>query len=103
MKKIIKGKIYNTETAEKLFNVDNGLGHRDFNFYDFDVYKTKRGAYFIAGEGGPMTQFSIPVGNMFRGGSKLIPITIEEAMNYAESNISADKMEEIFKDNIVEG
>lgn len=100
MKQVVNGKMYNTETAEELFNVSNSLGVNDFRNYDFCVYRTRKGNYFLSGEGGPMTMFARPCGNMTGGGSAIIPISKDEALEWAEnnnSNANADDIEKIFE------
>ena len=62
MKQIINGKTYNTETATELGHYWNGLSDSDFRHISESLYRTKNGRYFLAGEGGPMTRYSHPVG-----------------------------------------
>lgn len=99
MKQVINGKVYNTETAIRLFEVSNCFSCSDFRHFDFHVYQTKKGAFFLAGSGGPMTMFGRPCGNMTSGGSKIIPLTENEALEWAESqhaDISPNEIEKIF-------
>ena len=49
MKKIIDGKIYNTETAEKIGFYCNG--ESGFGRFHETLYKTQKGRYFTHGEG----------------------------------------------------
>ncbi len=51
MKRIINGLRYDTETATKLADWDNGIYGNDFKACEESLYKTKNGAYFIAGQG----------------------------------------------------
>jgi hypothetical protein len=71
MKTIIEGKTYNTETATKLGDVSrgSGCGPGDFNYDNTDLYITKKGTFFIAGEGGALSQWSRSCGNGSCGGS----------------------------------
>ena len=56
MKFIVNNKIYDTETAEKLcsfseqWKVDTILG-AIYPYRDTDLYRTKKGAYFIVSQG----------------------------------------------------
>src|SRR3990172_2422569 len=63
MKKVIDGKIYNTETAELLHEWDNGMYGNDFGRCEEALYRTKKGAYFIAGEGGAMSRYARSCGS----------------------------------------
>lgn len=46
MKKIINGKLYNTETAELISEWDNGNFTSDFNFVGRKLWKKTTGEYF---------------------------------------------------------
>lgn len=98
MKQIIDGKVYNTETAELIGEwYTGGIGQGDFNYMAEDLYKTKSGAYFLAGEGGAMTRYSRSAGNnTTTGGSAIIPLTAEEALRWAERRLDADTIEKEF-------
>ncbi|WP_347273236.1 hypothetical protein [Candidatus Kuenenia sp.] len=63
MKKVIDGKIYNTETAELLHAWSNGKYTSDFGYIKESLYRTKKGAYFIAGEGGAKTGYARACGS----------------------------------------
>jgi len=91
MKKVINGKAYNTETAAEIGNYYNGLGSGDFRNISESLYVTKKGTYFTAGEGGPMTKYA-----EHYGGSMEI-LYKEEALQWCESNdIDADTIAEYF-------
>lgn len=84
MKKIINGKTYNTETAVK-------LGYRtcgtkgDFNRIEESLYRTRKGAYFTAGTGGPATGYAVQVDqNSYTGGSAISTVTEEAARSWLE-------------------
>ena len=49
MKKVIDGKVYDTETARKIGS--GSRGHAGNPAFRESLYKTKNGAYFIAGTG----------------------------------------------------
>lgn len=102
MKKIINGKIYNTKTAEMVVAYDNGLGNRDFKGYSEELYRTKKGAWFLSGEGGPMTKYSRACGNMTSGGSNIILLSAEEAREWLERRDETDVIEEYFSSEIEE-
>lgn len=68
MKKVINGKIYNTETAIKVDCYCSDYYCSDFNYYDETLYKTKKGNYFLFGSGNALSKYSCSVGNNGRGG-----------------------------------
>lgn len=97
MKKIINGKRYDTETAERVGGYDNGLGQRDLAHLDEDLYRKKTGEFFIYGRGGAMTQYARSCGdNTTCGGVGIVPLSIEDAKAWVEEHCSADRYEEIF-------
>jgi hypothetical protein len=103
MKKIINGFRYDTDRAIAIGSYDTGLGWRDFKNWEATLYITPRsGNYFIAGTGGPMTRFSQPAGNMTSGGSKIIPMSKEEAFAWAQEFLDDDIIEEYFEGMIKE-
>lgn len=98
MKAVIGGKRYNTETAELLFEVgnDGAVSRRDFNWWTGDVYRTKGGAYFLAGEGHAASRFAERVGDAWGAGRGIQPLTEREALALAEQYADAKTVEECF-------
>ena len=69
MKKVIKGRIYNTEKAKQLnFKYVGEFG--DADGYEERIFLTKSGQYFIFGTGGPDSPYPQP---------KIKPIEKEQA------------------------
>lgn len=97
MKRIIKGRMYNTETATLLASSWNGLSCRDFGYCDESLYQKRTKEFFLCGEGGPYSKYSQPWGNSGRqSGEGIIPLTLQEAKDWVEENCSAEKFIEIF-------
>lgn len=96
MKKIIEGKMYDTETAKEMGS-DSYLYPGDFNHWVETLYKKRTGEYFLHGIGGPMSKYSESCGqNQWIGGQKIIPLSYEAARSWAEEHLSADDYQEIF-------
>jgi len=103
MKRVIDGKIYNTETAELLHEWSNGCFGRDFKSCAESLYKTKKGAYFIAGSGGPMSKYAVSCGNNSTSGSEQIEVLAEaEAIRWLEEHDGSEVLTEKFADKIEE-
>lgn len=103
MKKVIKGKVYNTETATEIDYYSSNYNSTDFNHYSESLYKTKKGNYFLYGSGNAMSKYSCSVGNNGRGGSSdIITLTESEAMEWMEEYGDADIMEREFSHALVE-
>lgn len=94
MKKIINGKMYNTETAKELGFWSNG--ENGFGFCDEWLYRKKTGEYFLYGKGGGMSKYCSYNGNMYGPGERITPLTEAEAKKWAEDYLDADEYEEIF-------
>ena len=84
MKKIIKGKLYNTETAKEIAAWSNGLSYSDFNWCEETLYRKKTGEYFVAGEGGARSKYAERHGDMWGAGEEIVPMTEDEARTWAE-------------------
>ena len=94
MKKIIKGKVYDTDTA-KLLGADGGGD--GFSSWSEELYQKRTGEFFIEGEGGPATKYAVSCGqNQWRGGTKIIPLSAQAAREWAEEHLDADDYEAIF-------
>lgn len=94
MKKIISGKVYDTSTAKRVGYDGGGDG---FTWWHEDLYQKRTGEFFIYGEGGPMTKYAVPVDqNNWSGGSRIAPLDINAAKQWAETHLDADAYESIF-------
>ena len=102
MKRIINGKAYNTDTAEEVAEYWNGYSVSDFKHFTEALYKTSKGAWFIAGEGGPMSHYARSVPGGTGGGEGLRVVTEAEAMAWLEGHGFTDELEEYFGDRIEE-
>lgn len=102
MKKIINRRMYNTETAKEIAEFSSGYHCGDFRRYDEALYRTKKGSYFLAGSGGPMTKYSERCGDAWGHGSDLEPISRTQAIEWLEEHGYTDILESEFSDQIEE-
>lgn len=103
MKAIINGLRYDTTKATDCGGNWDGNGKGDFHYWSAHLYRTPRsGRFFLAGEGGPLTQFGRGVlGQGGRtGGSKIIPMSLEDAREWAEQHLDVAEIEAAFADQI---
>ena len=102
MKAIIKGKRYNTDTAEQLAFWWNGCSTRDFNHCPETLYRTKSGALFLHGEGGALSRYaeSREGGRSRCGGEQIRPMSEEEAVGWLEAHGKADAIEKHFPQRV---
>lgn len=97
MQKIIDGKRYDTERAKELAFATSAVGRNDFHFWKETLYQKRTGEFFLHGEGGPASRYSKAVGlNEWSGGERVMPLTLDEAKDWAETHLDADEYEEIF-------
>lgn len=96
MKKIINGRLYNTETAKPVGSASYSYPG-DFQHWSEDLYLKKTGEFFIHGTGGALSKYSRSAGgNTITGGEKIIPLSPEEAKEWAEKYLTAEEYEEVF-------
>ena len=94
MKKIINGKVYDTDTAQRLGGDGGGDG---FYRWSEALYQKRTGEFFLHGEGGPATKYAHSVGqNQWSGGEKIIPVDVKAARKWVEEHMDAEDYEEIF-------
>ena len=97
MKKIINGKLYDTDTAKEVGSWANYGSWRDFNHMEETLYRKRTGEFFLFGEGGPSTKYARRTEqNMWSGGSQIIPLSPEAAREWAEEHLNADDYAELF-------
>lgn len=96
MKKIIKGKLYDTETARELGS-DSYSNQSDFHYWSEILYQKRTGEFFLYGEGGAATKYAEAVGqNSWGGGERIMPLSYSEAQEWAEKHLDGDAYIEIF-------
>lgn len=98
MKKIIEGKLYNTDTAREVGSASHGgQSFRDFGYYEETLYCKRTGEYFLFGDGGPMSKYAKYIdANNWSGGVKIMPLTMGDAKKWAQEELSAEKYEAEF-------
>lgn len=96
MKKVINGKLYNTDTAADLA-VYEANATDSLNYYSERLYRKRTGEYFIHGEGGARTRYAAATSDGWsRGGEVIFPLSVDEARAWAEEHLPGDEFERIF-------
>lgn len=97
MKKIIKGKLYNTETAQIIGYWESTGSTSDFSHTREELYRKRTGEFFLYGKGGPMSKYSRSIGNNeWSGGEDITPLTWEAARKWAEDHLDVEEYEACF-------
>lgn len=95
-KKIINGKMYNTETAKELADYWNGYHGHDFGYTWEYLFIKKTGEYFLYGEGGALSRYAEHVAGGSVFGRKIIPMTEKEAQEWVMEHCDADTYIKLF-------
>lgn len=97
MKKIINGKVYDTETAKKVASWYSSYASNDCHYYEEELYQKKTGEFFLYGEGNAASPYSKSCGqNEWCGSEKIMPMTFKEAQKWAEEHLDGDDYCAIF-------
>ncbi len=96
MKKIIRGRLYDTDTAKLIGSWNNGFDFSNFHHCEEYLFLKRNGEYFLNGSGGAMSKYSESRGDYFCGGEDIIPMTEQEAKEWAEEHLKADVYLEFF-------
>ncbi len=102
MVRIINGSRYDTEKAELIAEWDNGYPGNDFNSITEEIYRTKKGNWFMCGIGGANTGYKESIGNMSCEGSEIIPLDEESVMTWLEDKNETEAIEKYFGGEIEE-
>lgn len=98
MKRVINGRVYDSDKSELIGEC--GFGHSgDFNAWEETLYKTSKGAYFVAGSGGPRSRYGRQTSQNTWSGSESIEVLSEgEALAWCERHhIDADTIAQHFE------
>ena len=95
MNKIINGKRYDTKTATLKGKFSCG-SKSSFHYWEENLYQKKTGEWFLYGVGSALSKYSDCSDGRSWGIEKIMPYTEDEAKEWAEKYMLADKYEELF-------
>lgn len=96
MRKVIKGRMYDTETAQLMGSWDAPCSVTDFDWYEESLYKKRTGEFFIHGSGNARSPYARESYGSATGGEGIRLLSYAEAQEWAESHLDADGYEAIF-------
>ena len=97
MQKVIKRKLYDTDTAEEIGFYRNSCDESDFSFYKECLYRKKTGEFFLYGYGNDLSKYGLAEVNGIEGSVEvIIPFTDEEAKDWIERYSDAHTYIELF-------
>ncbi len=95
MKKVIEGKLYDTETADLICEYSYGRSS-DFRYLYEALYKTTKGQWFIAYDGGAQSKYAADYGDGIGGSEGIKLVDEDDARRFVEQNGNADDFEKAF-------
>lgn len=96
MRKIINGRRYDTDTAKLAGTYETGyIG--DLDWRNEQLYRKSTGEFFLAGEGGARTRWSRRTIDGYSSGEGILPLTLDEAREWAEEHLSVKEVEKLFR------
>jgi hypothetical protein len=100
--KIIAGKRYNTETADKVAEWHNDLPRNDIHHCAENLYHTPKGSWFLDGDGGAASKYATEAyGGGWTGQTDVItPLSPGEALAWLEERGETEIIEQYFSDNV---
>lgn len=98
MKQLIKGKLYNTETAKKVGEWDNGLADSKFDseYYKEILYIKRTREFFLYGYGKRNSKYSENTDGYWKGVEKIIPLSYDSAREWAEQHLTVIEYNSVF-------
>lgn len=96
MKKIINGKLYNTDTARQIGSWESNVTDNLY-WVSETLCQKQRGEFFLYGEGGPGSKYAEPSGQgNWSSGEKIIPLSYDAAQAWAEKHLDTDTYQSTF-------
>ena len=95
MKRIIDGKRYDTSTAEEIATATHGY-KSEFSYYEETLYCKRTGEYFLYGYGHGESKYAKQVLGDWGPGEDIIPMTYEQARQWAEVSLDVEEYEREF-------
>lgn len=91
MKRTFKGILYDTEVAHMIGYDSYSCSADPDYWWKESLYRNNTGDFFLYGEGGASSEYSVWIGNDdWRGGYKIIPLSYEQAKEWAKEHLDAD-------------
>lgn len=87
IRRVIEGKVYDTDTAQHVMHVSSPNHGGSSTWENTDLYRTSKGRWFLAGEGGGSTRWRRQQGsNAYVDGEGIKPLTEAEAKTLLEQD-----------------
>jgi hypothetical protein len=101
MQKLIDGKLYDTDEAEKIVSWSTGGSRSDFSYMKETLYRTENDRWFIHGEGHAKTRYASSTADGMKGfGEDIRALSDEEAFQWCQRKNKVGKAQEHFPGRI---
>lgn len=75
---------------------DSFSGYTNFRHWKEQLYRTRKGNFFLYGKGGPSSRYAVLEEDGWADGEKIIPYSEDEAKAWVEEHLSASEYEALF-------
>jgi len=96
MEKLIDGKLYSTDEAERVATWRNVADRSNFNYCREELYRTDSGRWFIYGSGGAKSKYSETTAHGTEGGEDIRAVTPDEAFQWCQRKNKTEAAREHF-------
>lgn len=102
MRKLIDGKLYDTEKATGITYILSAEAFGDTNYFFEELYIRQDGSYFLHGSGGAYTKYGVHGKGYSRGSSDIFAFSRKEAYEWLKDHGKTEVILEHFSDFIEE-
>jgi len=100
MEKLIDGKLYDTENAERVASWSTGGSRSDFSYMEEALYRTDNDRWFIYGEGHGKTRYASTTPDGMKGfGEDIRALSEQDAFEWCQRRGKVDTAREHFPDH----
>ncbi len=96
MRRIIKNKVYDTDTAKSKATYSSDYPRASFQYYEETLYIKKNGEYFLHGKGNAASPYAEHSYNAKFPGEKILPLTYDKAIEWAEKRLTSEEYVDLF-------
>lgn len=96
MRKIMNGKMYNTETATKIAEYERDCSPYDFTWFKEVLYRKRTGEFFKHGHGNAASPYCEYSYGSYGSGERIVPLKEAEAKQWLETKSDVDTYISVF-------
>lgn len=102
MRELIRGQIYDTETATYLGSRRGEVPYNDGTYLEETLFRTQNNYYFLLGEGSSMSCYARREGKSWKSGELIRPLDEAAAKLWSLRYLAEEVYEDLFKENAAE-